>query len=794
MNITTKNRKPLISVCMPMYNASKFLRECMDSVLAQTFGDFEFLIVDDGSTDGSVEIVRSYHGSRIRLIRNRHDYIGSLNMLLDEARGKYIARMDADDVMMPERLQVQYDFMEAHVSVGVLASSAVYWDTGLPVCEYEKALTVANQDLLYANPLIHPTTIIRTSVLKKNGIRYEREFELAEDYRLWTVCAMHHIKISIIQYAGIKYRTSKSQVSYQHKALMKKSADKVKKTFSRWLCRRNNVAYKKPIVSETDNLLTVIIPFLNEGGEVVETVKSLRANVGNAIDIIVINDFSTDEHDYQSLLSSYDVYYILNDKRLGVAASRDYGVALCKTPYFLLLDAHMRVYGDRWLFDIVNMLKEDDRILLCAQTKQLWKNEEGRIVELKNAAPVYGAYATFDKGHLSPGIEWNYIQKDYLEKIQPIACVLGAGYATSKRYWMYLRGLEGLKLYGCDEVYISFKVWLEGGKCVLLKEHSFGHIYRNNAPYKITQSSFVFNYLLVAYTLFPDAMWYWVLSCCKIARPADFREAWGVFVRNKKKINELKSYYSKIATVSHRRIIRMNKLMGKQRVNDLSNREQVADLVFRSILQKTTGNSGIVEGKMAALIWLSRWDKENKKHTKELRQSLLEEIKGMVLSHQLPFNFRNGLCGIGWGLLYLYSSKLLCDIDECLLSQIDADIQTIDVANLSDLSLHYGVVGIIAYVVCREFVNRYKGLPSPFGARFIQSVKIVEERLLQNGREHLSVYYSYLHKNIDEIDFMEDFVPQLSDWITYPVTNPCNPKYWTYRLDNGCLGYTIAAF
>lgn len=76
------------------------MRECIDCVLPQTFKDFEFLIADDGSEDDSVEIVKSYHDDRIRLIQNKHDYIGSLNMLLDEARGKYIARMDADDVMV----------------------------------------------------------------------------------------------------------------------------------------------------------------------------------------------------------------------------------------------------------------------------------------------------------------------------------------------------------------------------------------------------------------------------------------------------------------------------------------------------------------------------------------------------------------------------------------------------------------------------------------------------------------------------------------------------------------------
>lgn len=120
-----ESRSPLVSVCMPMYNASEYLRECIDSVLAQSFEDFEFLIVDDGSTDDSVSIVRFYADPRIRLIQNNHDYIGSLNILLDEARGKYIARMDADDVMMPERLQVQYDYMEENTDVDILGGCVV---------------------------------------------------------------------------------------------------------------------------------------------------------------------------------------------------------------------------------------------------------------------------------------------------------------------------------------------------------------------------------------------------------------------------------------------------------------------------------------------------------------------------------------------------------------------------------------------------------------------------------------------------------------------------------------------
>ena len=132
-------KSPQISVCIPVYNASPFLRECIDSILAQTFIDFEILIVDDGSTDNSSDIVLSYTDSRIRLIKKNHDYIGSLNLLLREARGKYIARMDADDIMLKERLQIQYDFMEKHKDVDILGSAMqcfgeMITDKSIPNC------------------------------------------------------------------------------------------------------------------------------------------------------------------------------------------------------------------------------------------------------------------------------------------------------------------------------------------------------------------------------------------------------------------------------------------------------------------------------------------------------------------------------------------------------------------------------------------------------------------------------------------------------------------------------------
>ena len=105
MDLTTSNPAPALSVVMPVYNAARWLRECMESILSQDFTDFELIVADDGSTDDSRAIVRSFADARIRLLELPHDYIGTLNRMLAEARGRYICRMDADDLMVPGRLR-----------------------------------------------------------------------------------------------------------------------------------------------------------------------------------------------------------------------------------------------------------------------------------------------------------------------------------------------------------------------------------------------------------------------------------------------------------------------------------------------------------------------------------------------------------------------------------------------------------------------------------------------------------------------------------------------------------------
>lgn len=304
--------------------------------------------------------------------------------------------------------------------------------------------------------------------------------------------------------------------------------------------------------------LTVIVPFLNEGIEVAKTVDSVCQYAQNQVDILVINDASNYLYDYEEMLKPYPITYIRNEKRIGVAACRDLGVSLMHTPYFLFLDSHMRFYEEGWVKQIIDYLEQDDRRLLCCQTYALAKDENDDIAPIPDRGISYGAYISFrDNDFLSP----KWIFKDDPEpgkEIIDIPCVFGAAYAASKRYWSYLRGLEGLICYGFDETYMSLKVWLEGGRCQLIKNIIAGHIYRTRSPYRVCHEELMYNRLWIAALLLPDEWKEKAFALCRQQNEPLYERMIKLLHENTAQLEELKDYYSKVFTVDFCRILRLN--------------------------------------------------------------------------------------------------------------------------------------------------------------------------------------------------------------------------------------------
>lgn len=203
---------PKVTVLMPVYNAERYLKESIKSILNQTFTDFEFLIINDGSTDKSVEIIESFKDSRIRLVHNEQNMnlVPTLNRGLELSLGEYIARMDGDDIAYPERLQKQVDFMDNNVEIGICGSWIQFFDGADGVIKYPTLPEEIKSQLFFVNSLAHPTVIMRKALLQEYNLKYERR--LAEDYDLWQR-ASFCFKLANIPEVLLDYRISPGSYS-----------------------------------------------------------------------------------------------------------------------------------------------------------------------------------------------------------------------------------------------------------------------------------------------------------------------------------------------------------------------------------------------------------------------------------------------------------------------------------------------------------------------------------------------------------------------------------------------------
>lgn len=194
-----------VSVLMPVYNGEKYLREAIDSVLNQTYQDFELIIVDDGSTDNSVKIVKSYNNPKIKLyINTTNERLGrTRNKCINYSTGVYLANLDCDDIAEPKRLELQVAFMDNNTEVGVCGGYAKIIGKD-EIWKYEIDNDSIKFKMLFDSRFINSSTIIRKSVLNKNKIRYNEAFDQSQDYGLWVdiskYCTFANIPEVLVNY------------------------------------------------------------------------------------------------------------------------------------------------------------------------------------------------------------------------------------------------------------------------------------------------------------------------------------------------------------------------------------------------------------------------------------------------------------------------------------------------------------------------------------------------------------------------------------------------------------------
>lgn len=213
-----RSRDVLVSVVMGVYNGEAYLREAIQSVLNQTYENFEFIIVNDASTDATVAILKEFHDERIQILHNKENkrLAYSLNRGIKASKGKYILRMDADDICMPDRFEKQVAFMEKNPGVGVSFGTIINFSDGkiintLDTNEREAEYIAAN--MLFFNTVCHPSVIMRREIF--DTLEYNEHYTVSEDLELW-LRVIKDYKIVRTRNHTLLYRVHQNQVSTKY--------------------------------------------------------------------------------------------------------------------------------------------------------------------------------------------------------------------------------------------------------------------------------------------------------------------------------------------------------------------------------------------------------------------------------------------------------------------------------------------------------------------------------------------------------------------------------------------------
>ncbi len=384
-----------ISVLMPVYNTHLYeLRAAIESILNQTFKDFEFIIINDGSTAELENIILSYKDERIRYYKNETNLklIATLNKGIHLSRGKYIARLDADDFSAPERLEKQFEYMEAHPDVGLLGTCFEFVPNTF---KWENIVDLNDLNICIRyipGCLLHSSAMIRKSVLDENALYYDKNCLHAEDFKMWADISRLS-KVAMLPEVLTYYRMSEDGIcaknrKFQNKMLMNialgnmiidfdcdktimgeilnkyiedsslsdeeyiqlqnflaKVTDEINEKISLELHERIS-NYTKAILAHAFNenvvpMVSVLMSVYNaRENELRQSIESILNQTFTDFEFIIINDGST--NNAEDVILSYGdrrIRYYENEMNIKIIASLNRGLKLCRGKYIARLDS-----------------------------------------------------------------------------------------------------------------------------------------------------------------------------------------------------------------------------------------------------------------------------------------------------------------------------------------------------------------------------------------------------------------------------------------------------------------------
>lgn len=219
---------PEVSIIMPVYNRELYVEEAIESILKQTYQNFEFIIIDDCSTDQTLEKIKCFSDKRIKVLtlgENKGNYFAR-NLGIENARGKYICVMDSDDISTPTRIQQQYGFMENNTEYGICGGGVKIIDsteTMIPPSDYEEIKVWLMANIIF----IHPTIFIRRDMINKYNLNYESNYRYSADYD-FLAKASSHFPVTNLREIVLHYRRHPEQISTAFRRDQGKIADQVR--------------------------------------------------------------------------------------------------------------------------------------------------------------------------------------------------------------------------------------------------------------------------------------------------------------------------------------------------------------------------------------------------------------------------------------------------------------------------------------------------------------------------------------------------------------------------------------
>ena len=284
--LTEGSSAPLISVALPVYNGEKYLAEAIESILSQSFTNFELIMIDDGSTDDSLQILRKYEqrDPRVRVVaRENRGLTTTLNDSIDIARGEWLARMDQDDIALPHRFVRQLAWLKE--TAADISGSWVerFGSSDKRVVRLRQTDEAIKMEMLFCSPFAHPSVMMRTALVKR--LRYDSAWEKAEDYDLWERAAEAGWKMTNVPEVLLLYRVHSSQISTQASNRQKQQAQLIRRRY--WNYMIDKMQLNRKLIEENLKLFEATLTKVDMDAVEALYIGLLQHSCGESRDVIL---------------------------------------------------------------------------------------------------------------------------------------------------------------------------------------------------------------------------------------------------------------------------------------------------------------------------------------------------------------------------------------------------------------------------------------------------------------------------------------------------------------------------